>query len=342
MAIVINGSGTVTGLAVGGLPDGTVDTDTLANTTVTAAKVAADVATQSELDAKTDATKLPLAGGTLSGDLAFSNANPVISGSSGNMKISAEDSLVIEMDNNSQNAGGETFQIKSDASNTVVSIGENGRFTSIASGMAVPTNEAQMHVHLDTSNVTGLMSNCTSTSYGDNVAKLQCARDSNNGQFNLLNCRNGGGSVMRVGDGGNVINSNNSYGQISDERVKQDIADASSQWEDIKAVRVRKFKLKKLVNRDGADNTPYHIGVVSQELQAAGMTNLVDESKPEKEDVALHADFGTIDSEGVFTAGEKKKEVKYSILYMKSIKALQEAMARIETLEAKVTALENA
>jgi len=51
MAIVINGSGTVTGLSVGGLPDGTVDTDTLANTTVTAAKVAADVATQAELDA---------------------------------------------------------------------------------------------------------------------------------------------------------------------------------------------------------------------------------------------------------------------------------------------------
>ncbi len=31
MAVVINGSGTVTGLAVGGLPDGTVDSDTLAS-----------------------------------------------------------------------------------------------------------------------------------------------------------------------------------------------------------------------------------------------------------------------------------------------------------------------
>ena len=31
MAIVINGSGTVTGLAVGGLPDGTVDNDTVAS-----------------------------------------------------------------------------------------------------------------------------------------------------------------------------------------------------------------------------------------------------------------------------------------------------------------------
>ena len=34
MAIVINGSGTVTGLSVGGLPDGTVDNDTLAGSIV--------------------------------------------------------------------------------------------------------------------------------------------------------------------------------------------------------------------------------------------------------------------------------------------------------------------
>jgi len=54
MAIVINGSGTVTGLAVGGLPDGTVDAGT----------VAADVATQAEIDAK-----LNLSGGTMTGNL---------------------------------------------------------------------------------------------------------------------------------------------------------------------------------------------------------------------------------------------------------------------------------
>ena len=39
MAITINGTtNTITGLAVGGLPDGTVDTDTLANNAVTSAK----------------------------------------------------------------------------------------------------------------------------------------------------------------------------------------------------------------------------------------------------------------------------------------------------------------
>ena len=38
----------------------------------------------------------------------------------------------------------------------------------------------------------------------------------------------------------------------------------------------------------------------------------------------------------------KVKAIKYSILHMKAVKALQEAMERIETLEAKVKALEDA
>ena len=38
MAITINGNGTITGISVGGLPDGIVDTDMLANSAVTSAK----------------------------------------------------------------------------------------------------------------------------------------------------------------------------------------------------------------------------------------------------------------------------------------------------------------
>ena len=40
--------------------------------------------------------------------------------------------------------------------------------------------------------------------------------------------------------------------------------------------------------------------------------------------------------------GTSTKSAKYSILYMKAVKALQEAMERIEGLESKVEALENA
>ena len=38
---------------------------------------------------------------------------------------------------------------------------------------------------------------------------------------------------------------------------------------------------------------------------------------------------------------ENVKRVNYSVLYMKAVKALQEAMTRIETLETKVKALES-
>ena len=39
MPVTINGNGSITGLAVGGLPDGCVDTDTLASGAVTNTKV---------------------------------------------------------------------------------------------------------------------------------------------------------------------------------------------------------------------------------------------------------------------------------------------------------------
>tara|TARA_R100001594_G_scaffold21679_1_gene41813 strand:+ start:515 stop:1105 length:591 start_codon:yes stop_codon:yes gene_type:complete len=50
MAIAINGNGTVTGVSVGGLPDGIVDNDMIANTTIAEAKLAASVHTITELD----------------------------------------------------------------------------------------------------------------------------------------------------------------------------------------------------------------------------------------------------------------------------------------------------
>ena len=116
---------------------------------------------------------------------------------------------------------------------------------------------------------------------------------------------------------GDAENTNNSYGALSDERLKQQIADASDQWGDIKALKIRKYKLNGLVEHDGDKNTPFYLGVIAQELEASGMGGLVK----------------TDNETGM-------KSVKYTILYMKAVKALQEAMARIETLEAKVTALE--
>ena len=48
MSIVINGNGTITGLAVGGLPDGVVDTDMLANNAVATGKIADNAVTSAK------------------------------------------------------------------------------------------------------------------------------------------------------------------------------------------------------------------------------------------------------------------------------------------------------
>jgi hypothetical protein len=203
-------------------------------------------------------------------------------------------------------------------------------------------------------NMPGLVVNCTdSTTFSSIVSQISCSRDVQNHTYTLLRASNGGGVRMACYDSGNIQNTNNSYGSLSDERIKQDISDASSQWDDIKALKVRKYKLKRAVNKDGVENTPFHLGVIAQELESSNMSGLVDHVKPEKEDTLLHADFGTwdgldagLDDEGneigEFTPGDKVKSIKYSILYMKSIKALQEAMARIESLESRIETLENA
>ena len=50
MTITINGNGTVTGVSVGGLPDGIVDNDMIANTTIAEGKLAANVNTIKQTD----------------------------------------------------------------------------------------------------------------------------------------------------------------------------------------------------------------------------------------------------------------------------------------------------
>jgi hypothetical protein len=129
----------------------------------------------------------------------------------------------------------------------------------------------------------------------------------------------GTGTVsFRVYSNGNVVNTNNSYGAISDIKLKENIVDASSQWDDLKALQVRNYNFK-----EGQTHT--QIGLIAQEVELVS-PGLVSES-PDRDEEGN--DLGTV-----------TKSVNYSVLYMKAVKALQEAMERIEMLEAKVTALE--
>ena len=114
-----------------------------------------------------------------------------------------------------------------------------------------------------------------------------------------------------IRDDGDLENANNSYGGISDASLKENIVDASSQWDDIKNIKIRNYNFK------ASTGQPTHkqIGVIAQELETV-CPYLVD-----------------------VTRETGKKNVAYSVLHVKAIKALQEAMTRIENLEAEVAAL---
>ena len=126
--------------------------------------------------------------------------------------------------------------------------------------------------------------------------------------------------TFQVFSNGNVQNTNNSYGAISDIKLKENIVDANSQWNDLKALQVRKYNFK-----EGQTHT--QIGLVAQEVELVS-PGLVAES-PDRDEEGN--DLGTV-----------TKSVNYSVLYMKAVKALQEAMERIEALEADVAQLKAA
>ena len=117
----------------------------------------------------------------------------------------------------------------------------------------------------------------------------------------------GNAGEFRVKGDGDVQNTNNSYGAISDQTLKENIVDATDKLADINQVQVRNY------NFIGSDHK--QIGVIAQELEAI-FPNLV-----------------KTDDEGI-------KSVKYSVLVPILVKALQEADDKIDALTARVEALE--
>jgi len=140
----------------------------------------------------------------------------------------------------------------------------------------------------------------------------------------FIRCDDTAATRFRVDSAGNAENVNGVYGTISDERLKEQITDASSQWSDIKAIRIVNYKLKSDVAQFGEGATRM-LGVLAQELEVVAPGLVITSAD-------LDADNNPL--------GTTTKTVKQSILYMKAVKALQEAMSRIESLEARVAALE--
>ena len=117
---------------------------------------------------------------------------------------------------------------------------------------------------------------------------------------------------------GNVQNTNNSYGAISDVKLKENIVDATPKLDKLNQVRV--------VNYNLIGESHKQIGVIAQELEQI-FPSMIEES-PDR------------DKDGN-ELGTTTKSVKYSVFVPMLIKALQEQQAIITSLTDRITALEN-
>jgi hypothetical protein len=157
--------------------------------------------------------------------------------------------------------------------------------------------------------------------------KFVCANTNNtSGDFNIVgtlgaNCNNtssyhllvatGGSDKLYIYGNGNVVNTNNSYGSLSDSKLKENIVDASPKLADLMQVQVRNYNL--------IGETTKQLGVVAQELETVF---------PAMVDVSPDRDGDGND------LGTTTKSVKYSVFVPMLIKALQELKAEFDAYKA--------
>jgi hypothetical protein len=233
----------------------------------------------------------------------------------------------------------------------------------------VVTSKASSHtfnVHnANASNPSGMQIYFAGVSSGDTTDYFYLAGDT--GATRAINFSNG-----------DWDNTNNSYSGFSDIKLKQDVTDARGYWDDFKALRYRKYRLKEEVARD--ENAGTQIGLVAQEMEAEFPNIVIETPDREMQDVSVLDEDGEatyeqvekLDSDGnaetdddgnvitvnkvdgdgnpipimeekLVNLGTTTKSIKYSILHGPVMAiVVQELQTRLEAAEAKITALESA
>ena len=123
---------------------------------------------------------------------------------------------------------------------------------------------------------------------------------------------NAGTLSFNVTTNGNVTNTNNSYGAISDIKLKENIVDATPKLEKLCQVRVVNYNFKE-------GQTHKQLGVIAQELEQV-FPSMVEET--------LDTDIDGND------LGTTTKSVKYSVFVPMLIKAIQELKAEFDAYKA--------
>jgi hypothetical protein len=190
--------------------------------------------------------------------------------------------------------------------------GDNVRMTITSGG----------EVCIGTTSATGASLTVFKTAVGGTGAEIRCTAGSGNPivLYNRMSVAGTTSNYILAGQdssadriyiygNGNIVNTNNSYGTLSDISLKENIIDATPKLNDLLQLKVRNFNLI-------GDKTK-QIGFIAQEFEEV-FPNMVD-----------------IDGKS------GNKMIKTSVLIPMLVKAIQEQQAQIEELSNKIVALES-
>jgi hypothetical protein len=165
----------------------------------------------------------------------------------------------------------------------------------------------------------------TTTASNNYGILIDYAGSSPNGSGNnFIQARDNNSNRFVVSSNGNVTNINNSYGAISDVKLKENITDATPKLDDLMQVKIRNYNL--------IGEETKQLGVIAQELEEV-FPSMVSESI-DFEEQEVTDDEGNVTIEKV-DLGTTTKSVKYSVFVPMLIKAIQELKAEIEQLKRK-------
>ena len=156
--------------------------------------------------------------------------------------------------------------------------------------------------------------NTNNTSGAQVIRTVMGVNASNASSYHMVCSANG--DKLYIYGNGNVVNVSNSYGALSDIKLKENIVDATSKLADLMQVKVRNYNL--------IGDTTKQIGVVAQELETV-FPAMIDESPD-------------IDGEGG-NLSTVTKSVKYSVFVPILIKAIQELKAIVDAQAVEIAAL---
>jgi hypothetical protein len=157
------------------------------------------------------------------------------------------------------------------------------------------------------------------TASNPNGVVIQYTAAAPNGTGNtFLYCNDNAAVRATIRSNGGLANYQSNNVDLSDARTKTDISQLSSYWNKIAGLEIVTYKYKDQTHDD------LNIGVIAQQVEAVA-PEFVDSDG-----------FGETPEDGVPLKTIYNKDLTFA-----AIKALQEAMARIETLEAKIAVLES-